>query len=209
MRPWNNWYHVTASTYGAWLPGDARGFRTRHHREHVEGDYKHPTPPGEHDALLARSKKLLRAGPTRLTPEQRRVVCGALAHKLTSLGAEVVDLCVGAMHVHALVRFTPLQGPHTAVRGLCRQNSLRDGRDPVPRHVMGLAKKHASFTLREQRLSPPAAVWARRCKLIPVADRAHQINVVAYIRDHGLDGAVVWSAIKPRPGAPEPPPSNA
>ena len=40
------WFHVTAHTYGAWLAGDARGFRTRHHREHVEGDYKHPPPAG-------------------------------------------------------------------------------------------------------------------------------------------------------------------
>jgi hypothetical protein len=29
-------------TYGTWLPGDPKGFRTRHHREHIEGDYKKP-----------------------------------------------------------------------------------------------------------------------------------------------------------------------
>jgi hypothetical protein len=33
------WYHVIISTYGGWLHGDPRGFRTRHHRAHVEGDY--------------------------------------------------------------------------------------------------------------------------------------------------------------------------
>lgn len=30
------WFHCIATTYGAWLYGDSRGFRTRHHREHVE-----------------------------------------------------------------------------------------------------------------------------------------------------------------------------
>jgi hypothetical protein len=44
MSAWRDWYHVTGSTYGAWLPGDPRGFRTRHHRQHVEGDYKDPPP---------------------------------------------------------------------------------------------------------------------------------------------------------------------
>jgi hypothetical protein len=38
------WFHAIITTYGAWLDGDARGFRTRHHREHVEGDYKNPPP---------------------------------------------------------------------------------------------------------------------------------------------------------------------
>ena len=37
--PWNDWYHVMCHTYGTWLPGDPKGFRTRHHREQVEGDY--------------------------------------------------------------------------------------------------------------------------------------------------------------------------
>src|SRR3954468_9029001 len=40
--PWNNWYHCMGNTYGTWLPGDPRGFRTRLHREHVEGDYRNP-----------------------------------------------------------------------------------------------------------------------------------------------------------------------
>jgi hypothetical protein len=44
--PGGVWYHSITSTYGAWLYGDERGFRTRHHREHVDGDYKSPPPRG-------------------------------------------------------------------------------------------------------------------------------------------------------------------
>ena len=43
---WWRWFHVILGTYGSWLPGDPRGFRTRHHRDHVDGDYKSPPPPG-------------------------------------------------------------------------------------------------------------------------------------------------------------------
>ena len=54
------WHHCIATTYGAWLPGDDFGFRTRHHREHVEGDYRNPPPPGAHQQLLSRSRRLLK-----------------------------------------------------------------------------------------------------------------------------------------------------
>jgi hypothetical protein len=35
MADLRRWYHIIMSTYGSWLYGDARGFRTRHHREHI------------------------------------------------------------------------------------------------------------------------------------------------------------------------------
>ena len=54
------WFHCTVHTYGAWLHGSARGFRTRHHREHIEGDYKNPPPQGMYDDKLQRSKELLK-----------------------------------------------------------------------------------------------------------------------------------------------------
>ena len=52
MGAWNGWYHVNGNTYGTWLPGDERGWRSRHHKVHVNGDYKNPPPPGAHDAHL-------------------------------------------------------------------------------------------------------------------------------------------------------------
>ena len=41
-EPAPRWFHCTSHTYGAWLHGDERSFRTRHHREHKIGDYKNP-----------------------------------------------------------------------------------------------------------------------------------------------------------------------
>jgi hypothetical protein len=199
--PWNNWYHAMMGTFGSWLPGDPRGWRERHHRRHVDGDYRHPPPPGVGDHLHDRSDDLMRRPPVTLPPEQRVVVCRALAQRMIELGAEVVELSVSAKHVHALVRFRPLtppQNPGIAMPGLCPENSLQDGRDPLPRHMLGLAKKHASHVLRQMNLrTDPGGIWAVRSKLEPVKDREHQLNVVSYIRRHESQGAVLWSRLRP------------
>lgn len=71
MLPWNNWYHCMGNTYGTWLPGDPRGFRTRHHREHVEGDYRDPPPKGQYDQRFTQSKQLLTRQPVHLSKELR------------------------------------------------------------------------------------------------------------------------------------------
>jgi hypothetical protein len=72
------WFHIILTAYGAWLYGDPRGFRTRHHREHVEGDYKNPPPPGLYADREARSRESLRQQPVAWTPEWRAIVGGAL-----------------------------------------------------------------------------------------------------------------------------------
>jgi hypothetical protein len=59
------WFHCTTHTYGAWLHGDERSFRTRHHREHIIGDYKHRPPEGMYAAKLARSRRLQKQAPVR------------------------------------------------------------------------------------------------------------------------------------------------
>jgi hypothetical protein len=66
-RPWNDWYHCMGSTYGTWLPGDARGFRTRHHREHIEGDYRNPPPKGMYEARHQQSKDVMQRDVVYLT----------------------------------------------------------------------------------------------------------------------------------------------
>ena len=70
-EPWNNWYHCMGNTYGTWLPGNPKGFRTRHHREHVEGDYNSPPPEGRYEERFAKSKALLKQPAVYLTVQQR------------------------------------------------------------------------------------------------------------------------------------------
>ena len=74
-------YHVIWSTYGSWLPGDPRGFRTRRHRMHVEGGYRNPPPPGTHAGL-------------------RPVAGEAALERLAQGGADVLGISVAGQHVH-------------------------------------------------------------------------------------------------------------
>ncbi len=169
MNAWRGWYHVTGGTHGSWLPGDPRGWRARHHREHVDGDYKNPPPKGKYDALHASSQGALRDPPVRLNPSQRRVALEAIVEKLKALGVEVIAASVDAVHYHVLGRFAG-----GAVRG------------PV-----GQAKGVSSRLLGKHGLA--GAVWAKRCRPLPVRDRSHQVNVFHYIRGHVEKGACVWT----------------
>lgn len=164
------WFHVTAHTYGSWLYGDPRGFRTRYHREHVEGDYKNPPPRGRYAAEYARSKGLLKQEPVRLTPLWRGVVGPALRWRLAGLGAEVIAVAVSATHAHILAKMPPSE----------------------PRAWVGLAKKHAWFLARD--LGWVGHLWGKRSRAEPVKDRDHQVKTFLYILKHArTEGAWVWS----------------
>jgi len=79
--PWNRWFHCIGGTYGSWLPGDPRGFRTRHHREHVEGDYRNPPPAGIYEFRHQGAADSLRFDPVTVRPEDRRIILWQKAWK--------------------------------------------------------------------------------------------------------------------------------
>ena len=193
-RAWNGWYHCIGTTYGTWAHGDARGFRTRHHRRHVEGDYRTPPPPGAYERLRKHANQSMRGSEVVLTAAQQSVVCDALVQRLFEDNVELAALCVAPTHFHALCRFPNWADPDAFIPGLRTVNSLKDGRDPVPRHLLGRAKKNAAHVLGQRGMKDaPGPLWAKRPRIEPVADRRHQLAIVRYIRAHGDDGAIVWS----------------
>ncbi len=163
------WFHLTAHTYGAWLYGSSRGFRTRHHREHIEGDYKNPPPKGKYDDKLKRSKELMKQNAVTLDPEWRKIFGAALRDKLVTLGAQVLCVSVSSTHAHVLAKMPP---------------------GPTPRDWMGRAKKHANFIGKEKGWT--GKLWGVRCKVTPIKNRGHQLNTFSYILDHIEEGAWVW-----------------
>jgi len=169
VSAWNGWYHVDGHTYGTWLRGDPRGWRSRKHREHVDGDYRHPPPEGMYDDLWAHSKALMKHDPVHLDRHARRAAGQALVEMLRQQNTELLVLSMDAVHFHLLGRF--------AGGGI--------------RSVVGRAKKHAYHVLRSA--GHTGRLWARRCRPLPVTDRAHQLNVFRYIRNHGARGAWVWT----------------
>jgi REP element-mobilizing transposase RayT len=163
------WFHVTGNTYGTWLPGDPRGWRSRKHKVHVDGDYRDPPAPGAYDHLNAHSRSLLTRDAVLLTPDQRRVAGRAMVDRLLELNVRLLALSCGRAHYHLLGGFS----------------------DHEVRQLVGRAKKNATFDLRECGFEGRA--WARKSRPLPVGNRAHQRNVFEYILDHAREGAWVWS----------------
>ena len=188
-KPWNNWYHCLGSTYGTWLPGDPRGFRTFRHHEHVEGDYKHPPAAGMYAARWEQSKRKLKYPPVVLGREQRQLLCRTMVERFEIDQVEVVALAVLSNHFHLLARFPEICGEQ---RERYSKAILRDDRNPAPRHYLGLARKAGSLALARANLKGPGQVWADRPLCKPVENRQHQCNVADYIVSHADQQASVW-----------------
>ncbi len=183
LRP--GWCHCMCNTYGTWLPGDPRGFRTRGHREHVEGDYKSP-PQEDYSQRHEKAAGRMKRAAVVLSPEARAVVVEALRFALVDVhGIEMLAVAVSGKHMHLLGRFPRGQKPTDSIRGL-RET------DPV-RYYVGIAKKESAKRLAEQGLVDRGGVWARKGKIVRVRDRSHQLNVLNYILQHAGEGAAVWS----------------
>ena len=125
---------------------------------------------------------------------QQRVVCLALGERLIEDSVELIDLCMDRTHFHVLCRFP--DGSNGPIPGLRHGNALQDGRDPIPRHLLGRAKKNASHVLRQDGLKDfEGHLWAKRSKIDPIKSREHQLSVVRYIRAHARRGAALWSEL--------------
>ena len=169
MSTGNGWYHVNGNTYGTWFHGDRRGWRSRHGRNHCDGDYKNPPPAGKYDRLEEYSRRIMTSEPVVLTPAQQATACSAMVQKLLEDHIEVIALSVGSKHYHILARFP----------------------DARVRHWVGLAKKHSSHVLREFGL--PGRIWARKCRALPIRDRSHQLNTFNYIIAHRKQSSCIWT----------------
>jgi len=168
MPAFNEWYHVNGNTYGTWLRGDARGWRDKKHREHVEGDYRNPPPPGTYDALRDHVRAHMKGKPVRLSTPQRQLVGQAMVKRLVEDGVELLAFSMDATHFHVLARF----GPQPA------------------RRLIGNARRHAYHLLAAA--GRKGRLWARGCRVLPVRDRKHQVNVYRYILAHRDQDAWVW-----------------
>ena len=191
MNDSGGWFHVMANTFGTWLPGDPHGWRSRWHREHVEGDYKNP-PKDSYRKRHEHAKRSMKRDAVVLSEDARGVAVDAIVYALRDVhGLEVLAVSVGGMHLHVLARFgVPGMKPTASRRGL-RHRDLKWA-DPA-RYYLGIAKERSAKALAQQQLVKPGGVWAKRGKIVPVADRQHQVNVFFYIIDHLQEGAAVWN----------------
>ena len=162
------WFHVVLTAYGNWLPGDPRGFRTKHHREHIEGDYRNP-PREDHSKRLDRSRRLQRFDSVTLSPSDRTLVCESLCGEATRRLDRLAAVAVAKTHAHLLIR-------------------LDAGR---PKYAVGRYKTRTTYTVKEHG-TPHVRLWARGCKLKPIADATHWGHVFGYVLRHEREAAAVW-----------------
>jgi hypothetical protein len=175
MVAWNAWYHIVAHVYGSWLRGDPRDWRSRHHREHVEGDYKNPPPKGMYDKLYEYSKSLMKRDAVHIELNLREFVLCAIIEKLRVDGIEVIIASLDGYHLHILARFP----------------------DHNPRYWIGWAKKYATQMLKAHglavglNLKSGEGLWAKRCHPKPISSSYHHSKTIDYIADHAKRGAAV------------------
>jgi len=161
------WRHVVISTVNSWLPGDPRGFRSRHHKIHSSEDYQQRPPLGEHAGLYQHAQQI--SGPPVRIPKDLRPLAGrAILGKLSKLDYRVLAISVAGMHAHLLAE-------------------LPDNIRQI-RHIIGQCKTVSSHALRHQL---PGRVWAAGCSHKPVDDPEHQRNVFQYIL--AQEDAWIWS----------------
>ncbi len=164
------WMHIEWHTFGTWLPGDPRGFRSRDHRIHSSGDYRSPPPPGEHAGLHAYAKRVMHRAPVVLTGTQQIRICAQLEEKIEREGFEVALLSVSITHVHLLGRFDP------ASVGM----------------EVGKLKRHSSHAIRDEL---PGRIWEARIDDRVIRDEVHWQGVYGYILDHSRkERAAIWRA---------------
>jgi hypothetical protein len=163
------WRHINIHTYGTWLPGDPRGWRSKDHKKHSSGDYKHRPPPGEHAGLYEYSQQVS-GDPVTIPRQCRRPACMAIVNELNDKRHRVLIVAVGGQHAHALVE-------------------LPDDIRKV-RAIVGQCKSKSSHAIRAVL---PGTVWAAGGKFLAVNDAQHHRNVYHYILNHIEEGAFVWS----------------
>jgi REP element-mobilizing transposase RayT len=119
--------------------------------------------------MARRSRELMKRDAVLLSPEQREQAGRILVDRLIELAVQLIALSLGQRHFHLLGKFP----------------------DDNVRHWVGLAKKEASLSMSAQGLT--GGLWAKRCKVEPIHDRAHQVNAFHYIERHANSGAWVWT----------------
>ncbi len=163
------WRHVIINTRGSWLHGDARGFRSRGHRIHSSGDYRHRPPVGEHEGLEVHNEMNSR-GEIHIPYEQRGVAGRTIAKYFLDSGYRILVVAATKVHAHFLVE---LPGAMSEVKRL-----------------VGEAKRVSSRAVKDQL---PGSVWSAGGTFKRVLTRSHCRSVHDYILYDQGPSAWTWT----------------
>ena len=164
-----HWVHVIVNTHSSWLHGDRRGFRSRRHRIHSSGDYRHRPREGEHAGLRDYHERRSRR-PVSFRFDLRIRILRAFVARVRDLGFRAIACSVGDRHLHAVVELPMDYGQILAIVGLCKQSASHAVRDVLPGNV-----------------------WSRNGEYKRIKDRSHLRNAYDYVRTRQERGTIVWS----------------
>ena len=168
---------VTWTTFGTWLPGDARGFQTWRGREYVPPPRRYAKPgesvydPSKYAGRRRAAEESMTQEAVRLTPEQVVAAADALAADCEPAGTVPAALAVGPVHSHLLARFGPR---------------------PI-RRVAGRLKAAASRALHDAGFAGDR-VWCRNEHLRSKPVGRPFERCFEYVANHTREGArvIVW-----------------
>jgi REP element-mobilizing transposase RayT len=164
MSPWT---HVYSSYLGQWLPGDQRGFNSRHHKIRSTRHYLIHDPFTKEHAGLERYSKLMCDDKVSIARQHRPMLLEALRAKFESMGTPIAAIGASPTHTHALIKVG----------------------DEDAKPIFGRAKQAASHALRAHY---PGRLWGASCGVRRIMNFGHFASALWYILDHEKHGAAVW-----------------
>jgi REP element-mobilizing transposase RayT len=167
---------ITWTTYGCWLPGDPRGFRTRGAKEFVPPPARYsdvePYEPEKYKRLYERS--LSETQKTILLNESQKQIAADAITEVCSKFVSGAVIAVTKNHAHVFVDLPC----NVTVEYFC-----------------GRVKSVSSLKLSDYGLK--GRVWARKYHAKPIPDESAD-EVRNYVRSHENQDAVVVEFMKPR-----------
>ncbi len=175
----SDWWLVTWGTYGNWLPGDPRGFRTWRRKEYVPPPIGYHEPdeptydPAKYRSRYASAQRRMTAPHVALRRSQRTEICNEIVREISAIRAVPAILGVAHCHVHLVARF---------------------GETKI-RPSVGRLKAAASRQLHsgDQDQSP---IWAKGCGMESLESEDDFMRAFNYVKRHREEGAAVhvWEA---------------
>jgi hypothetical protein len=173
----DSWWLITWTTYGTWLPGDPRGFRTWRAQQYVAPPARYaangePTYSARQFRAL-HQKNLDACQPTVLNGRWQQIVLESLRSELDTIAVDSAIVAIAPTHVHWLARFGPL--------GI--------------RPIVARLKAAATRALHGNGMDANR-VWAKGCSMKSLRGQNAFDNAFAYVERHRSEGAVIYVSPK-------------
>jgi hypothetical protein len=173
----DGWWLVTWTTYGSWLPGDPRGFRTWRAKERISPPRRFAAhaddvyDPAKYANRYSLAIEQCGTG-VRLDSNHRQVAMHAIIGDLTALTLPGAVIAIADSHVHLVAQFGGL---------------------PI-RPTVGRLKSVATRAMKDADSNfDPKRSWTKGCHMESLNDEASLDAACRYVAGHVSQGAVVYT----------------